>query len=182
MRIRARDQHKGTVVIRAMSALALLLLSIAPLRAAEEPSGCDKFKWNIDHERAALTAADRTKLATGSEEAVVPSTGMILSLVKPADAKLPTAPERPAKDGTFAGFASFKTSPKAGIYTISLSAGAWIDVSQDGHFLKPKAFSGATDCDGIRKTMKYELSASPFVLQVSGAKEESISIAILPAE
>ena len=52
---------------------------------------------------------------------------------------------------------AFKTAPKAGIYTVSLSAGGWIDLVQDGHSLKPKAFSGATDCDGIRKTMKYEL-------------------------
>ena len=43
---------------------------------------------------------------------------------------------------------------------------------QDGHALKPKAFSGATDCDGIRKTMKYEISASPFVLQISGTRDE----------
>jgi hypothetical protein len=169
--------------MRAASAFALLLLlSVAQAWAAEEPSGCDKFKWNIEHARAALTAADRAKLNSGSEETAIPPTGMILSLVKPADAKLPTPPERAPKDGTFAGFASFKTAPKAGIYTVSLSAGAWIEVSQDGHFLKPKAFSGATDCDGIRKTMKYELSASPFVLQVSGAKEDSISIAILPSE
>ena len=53
---------------------------------------------------------------------------------------------------------------------------------QDGHFLKPKAFSGATDCDGIRKTMKYEISASPFVLQISGVKEDAVSVAILPSE
>jgi hypothetical protein len=168
--------------MRAASAFALLLLSVAPVWAAEEPSGCDKFKWNIDHERAALTAPDRAKLTSGSELTAMPSTGVILSLVKPADAKLPTSPERAPKDGTFAGFTSFKTAPKAGVYTISLSSGAWIDVSQDGHFLKPKAFSGATDCDGIRKTMKYELSAKPFHLQVSGAKEDSISIAILPSE
>jgi len=45
-----------------------------------------------------------------------------------------------------------------------------------------KAFSGATDCDGIRKTMKYELSASPFVLQVSGTRDNSISIAVPPTE
>jgi hypothetical protein len=48
--------------------------------------------------------------------------------------------------------------------------------------LKPKGFSGATDCDGIRKTMKYEISASPFVLQISGARESAVSVAILPAE
>jgi hypothetical protein len=162
--------------------IALLLLGTAPALAAEEPSGCDKFKWPIERERAALTAPDRAKLASGSEQAALPSSGVTLALVAPSDARLPSPPERAPKDGTFAGFASFKSAPKAGVYTISLSAGAWVDVVQDGHFLKPKAFSGATDCDGIRKTMKYELSASPFVLQVSGTKEDSISIAILPSE
>jgi hypothetical protein len=168
--------------MRAIFLIALLLLGAAPAWAAEEPSGCDKFKWPIDRERAALTAADRAKLASGSELTTLLSTGITLALTAPADAKLPTPPERAPKEGAFAGFASIKAAPKAGLYTISLSAGAWVDVVQDGHFLKPKAFSGATDCDGIRKTMKYELSASPFVLQVSGIKEDSISIAILPTE
>jgi hypothetical protein len=168
--------------MRAPLLIALVFLGTAPAWAAEEPSGCDKFKWNIDHERAALTAPDRVKLASGGEVAALPSTGMTLALRPPADAKLPTPPERAPKDGTFAGFANFKSAPKAGLYTISLSAGGWIDVVQDGHAVKPKAFSGATDCDGIRKTMKYEIGASPFVLQISGIKEDSISVAILPSQ
>jgi hypothetical protein len=168
--------------MRTVSILALLLLSVTQAWAAEEPSGCDKFKWNIDRERAALTATDAAWFASGAELMALPSRGVILNLVTPSDAKLPTPPERAPKDGTFAGFVSVKTAPKAGLYTISLNAGAWVDVVQDGHFLKPKAFSGATDCDGIRKTMKYELSASPFVLQVSGSKDNSMMIAILPSE
>ena len=168
--------------MRASLLIVLALLGAAPAWAAEEPSGCDKFKWPIDHERAALTAPDRVKLNSGSDVAAMPSTGITLSLVAPGDAKLPSPPERAPKDGTMAGFANFKGAPKAGLYTISLSNGAWVDVVQDGHFLRPKAFSGATDCDGIRKTMKYELAAQPFVLQVSGAKENAISIAILPSE
>jgi hypothetical protein len=160
---------------------ALVLLGSAPAFAAEEPSGCDKFKWPIEHERAALTAPDRVKLTSGAELAI-PATGMTFTLVAPAEAKLPNPPERAPKDGTFAGFASFKAPAKAGLYTISLSAGAWIDVVQDGHDLKPKGFSGATDCDGIRKTMKYEISASPFVLQISGARDNALSVAILPSE
>ena len=159
-----------------------LLLAAAPAFAAEEPSGCDKFKWPIEHERAALTAPDRVKLASGAELSAIPATGMTFALVAPTDAKLPSPPERAPKDGTFAGFANFKAPAKAGIYTISLSAGAWVDVVQDGHDLKPKGFSGATDCDGIRKTMKYEISASPFVLQISGARDSSLSVAILPSE
>jgi hypothetical protein len=145
---------------------ALLLLTAAPAWAAEEPSGCDKFKWPIERERAALTAPDRAKLSSGNELAALPSSGITLALVAPPDAKLPTPPERAPKEGTFAGFTSFKTAPKAGLYTISLSAGGWVDVVQDGHFVKPKAFSGATDCDGIR----------------SGTRENAVSIAILPTE
>jgi hypothetical protein len=160
----------------------LLLLGTAPALAAEEPSGCDKFKWNIDRERAALTAPDRIKLASGGELAAFPSTGMTLALHPPAEAKLPSPPERAPREGTFAGFASFKGAPKAGLYTVSLSAGGWVDVVQDGHVLKPKAFSGATDCNGLRKTMKYEIAPGPFVLQISGIKEDAVSVAILPSE
>ncbi|MBR1130322.1 hypothetical protein [Bradyrhizobium iriomotense] len=167
--------------MRVLSFLAALLLSATSALAAEEPSGCDKFKWPIERERAALTAPDRTRLASGSEQAAVPGSAITLGLVAPSEAKLPTPPERAPKDGSFAGFTSIK-APKAGLYTISLSAGAWVDVVQDGHFLKPVAFSGATDCDGIRKTMKYELSAQPLVLQVSGAKDNALSIAILAAQ
>jgi hypothetical protein len=168
--------------MRGFCFIALVLLAAVPARAAEEPSGCDKFKWNVDRERAALTAPDRVKLASGGELAALPSTGMTLGLSAPGEIKLPSPPERAPKEGTFAGFTSFKAPPKAGTYTVSLSAGGWVDVVQDGHALKPKAFSGATDCDGIRKTMKYEISAKPFVLQVSGIKENSVSIAVLPSE
>jgi hypothetical protein len=168
--------------VRSAVLIVLALLGSVPAWAAEEPSGCDKFKWNIDHERAALTAPDRVKLASGAELTSLPATGLTLGLSAPADARLPTPPERAPKEGTFAGFASFKNPPKAGIYTVSLSAGGWVDLVQDGHALKPKAFSGATDCDGIRKTMKYEIGASPFVLQISGTKENSVSVAILPSE
>lgn len=168
--------------MRAPLLIALMLLGTSPAFAAQEPSGCDKFKWNIEQERAALTAPDRVKLASGADLAALPSTGMTLALRTPGEAKLPSPPERAPKEGTFAGFANIKAASKAGLYTVSLSAGGWVDVIQDGHFLKPKAFSGATDCDGIRKTMKYEIGAGPLILQVSGTKEDSVSIAILPSE
>jgi hypothetical protein len=167
--------------MRVPTFLAALSLGASSALAAEEPSGCDKFKWPIERERAALTAPDRARLASGSEQAALPAAAITLGLVVPSEAKLPSPPERTPKDGTFAGFTSVKAA-KAGLYTISLSSGAWVDVVQDGHVLKPVAFSGATDCDGIRKTMKYELSTLPFVLQVSGARENSLSIAILPAQ
>jgi hypothetical protein len=170
------------LIVRAALLVALALLGPSAAWAAEEPSGCDKFKWPIDRERAALTAPDRPKLVSGAEVATSAPAAMTLALRPPGDAALPLPPERAPREGTFAGFARFTNPPKAGVYTVSSSAGAWIDVVQDGHLLKPKAFSGATDCDGIRKTMKYELTAKPFVLQISGAKEDSISAAVLPSQ
>jgi hypothetical protein len=159
--------------------VALTLLGSAPAWAAE-PSGCDKFKWPIDKARTALTAPDRATIGSGAETAV--SNAVTITLVPPASAKLPSPPERAPKDGTFAGFVAFKPVPKAGLYTINLSAGAWIDVVQDDAILKPVAFSGATDCDGIRKTVQYDLSGGPFVMQISGATDQSITVAVLPAE
>ena len=111
--------------MRAPLLLTLVLLGATPAWAADEPSGCDKFKWPIERERAALTAPDRARLASGGELAALPSTGITLALVAPADAKLPTPPERAPKEGTFAGFATIASPPKAGTYTISLSAGGW---------------------------------------------------------
>ena len=164
--------------MRARGIVALALLVSTPAWAAE-PSGCDKFKWPIDRERAALTAPDRPKLASGME---ITAPAITLGLLTPAEAKLPVSPERTPKDGTFAGFAALTTAPRPGIYTISLSAAGWVDVVQDGKILKPRAFSGATDCDGIRKTMKYDLAAGPFVVQVSGATDSTIGLALLPSE
>ena len=66
--------------------IALALLGAAPAFAAEEPSGCDKFKWNIDHERAALTSTDQQMLASGTELTALPARGVILALVAPLKA------------------------------------------------------------------------------------------------
>jgi hypothetical protein len=168
---------------RLIVALSLLVSAPALLGSAAmaaEPSGCDKFKWPIERERAALTAPDRAKLTSGAE--LTGLTGATLTLTPPAEAKLPSPPERKPKDGTFAGFVSFKAPHKAGAYTISLSDGAWIDVVQDDAFLKPMEFSGATDCAGIRKTIKVDLSAGPFVIQISGVADKVISLAVLPSD
>ena len=166
--------------MRALLLVALTSLAAGPAWAADEPSGCDKFKWPIQRERAALML-DRPKATSGIDIILLAPTTISFALTSIAEIRFPSPPERTPTEGTFAGFANFKVF-NAGLYTISLSKGGWVDVMQDGHFLKPKAVSGATDCDGIRKTMKYEISAIPFVLQISGTKEDSVSVAILPSE
>ncbi len=159
---------------------AALMLSGLSHAWAQEPVGCDKFKWDVTRERVALTQMDIPKLASGGDLTAPLPQVVALGLLPPADAKLPSPPERAPKPETFAGFSTVKNISANGIYTISLSAAAWVDVLQNGSFLKPKAFSGATGCDGIRKTMKFELVAGPAIIQVSGVSESTIKIAVMP--
>ena len=157
---------------------AFTILAAAPA-LAQEPVGCDKFKWPVEREMAALRSSDLKTTASGSDLAALPFAAKI-TLKAPKDAALPAPPERAPKDGTFAGFLSSK-GVAPGQYSVSLSAGAWLDLVQNGQFLKPKSFSGVQACDGIRKVVRFELSGAPFTLQISGVASDQIAIAVMPA-
>ncbi len=167
-------------MIRHIIAGAAMAILAASAAQAQEPAGCDKFKWDVTRERAALAQANAPKIASGSELVGALPQAFILDLHPSADARLPSPPERAPKPDTFAGFTTVRTIPASGLYSVTLSAGAWIDVLQNGGFLKPKAFSGVTGCDGIRKTMKFQLAAGPAVIQISGAAAPAIKMAIMP--
>jgi hypothetical protein len=96
------------------------------------------------------------------------------------EAGLPMPPERGPKDGTFAGFVRIP-NVTAGLYTVSLSEQGWIDVVQGGNYLKPKGFSGVSGCEGIHKTMKFDLVTGPVTVQLSGIAKDAVNLVILPA-
>ena len=156
--------------------LILLALMLATPALAQEPVGCDKFKWPLESERAALIGAK----AAASGEEIAPGTAAKLTLAPIAEAKLPQEPTRKPKDGTFAGFVRVAALPKAGTYKVTLSKGGWIDVFQDGHEVKSGAFSGATGCEGVRKSVKFDLRAAPVLLVVTGAPDPEIAIVVTP--
>jgi hypothetical protein len=168
----------GVKVIVRTALVAVSLWALTGAVLAQEPVGCDKFKWPLDKERAMLSAADVATASSGASVAQLP-VALAVSLVPFADAKLPVAPERAPKSPTsFAGFVMLPAPPPGGVYKVSLSSEAWIDAVQDGHIVKSTAFSGATGCEGIRKSVKFDLAAEPFALQFSGVPAASISIAV----
>jgi hypothetical protein len=167
-------------MIRAWVLLTVLAAGSAAM--AQEPSGCDKFKWGIERERALLNAAT-AKTPFGLELPQIPATATRLELQAFEKAALPMPAERtPRTKGSFAGFLKVAKVAKPGLYAVSLSANGWIDAIQDGKHLKTVAFSGATDCDGIRKVVKFELGDAPLIIQVTGVETNSIAIAILSTE
>jgi hypothetical protein len=146
---------------------------------AQEPVGCDKFKWPLDKERATLNGTDLPKVVSGDRVTFPIPFGTIVALVPFADAKLPMPPERaPKSPDSFAGYFEAKAPPQAGSYKITLSAEGWIDVAQAGQAVKSTAFSGALGCEGVRKSVKFDLAAAPFTVELSGVKADSIKLAI----
>ena len=160
--------------------LAAIALVAAPgLAQAQEGSGCDGFKWPLDRERAALIRTDKALLPNGG--ALPYDTATTLELKPLSSAELPKAPERaPKSPSAFAGHFALAAPAKAGAYRITISSEGWVDVLDGGAYLHPIAFTGARDCEGARKSVKFDLPARPIALQFSGVPRDQISVIVSP--
>jgi len=162
--------------------LAVGLLAVASAAApglaqAQEGSGCGGFRWPLDLERAALVRPDKPSLANGGALALNVAT--TLELQPFASAGLPKAPERAPKSAqAFAGHFALAAPAKPGVYKVTISSPGWIDVIDGGSYLHPKAFTDATDCEGARKSVKFDLPSRPLALQFSGVKGDRISVIV----
>jgi hypothetical protein len=156
---------------------AILAFGLAAPALAAEPEGCDKFKWPIESDRAALTAPNRTPVASGSAR-TAGTKAVTLALLPLDKAALPMPPERKRAAEGFAGYLMMAAPEKSGSFTLSMASAVWIDAIQNGQYLKPVAFSGAIGCEGIRKTMRFDLGAQPFVVQVSGSTDETVALLV----
>ncbi len=161
------------------AAVALAICAIATPCLAEEPVGCDKFKWPLDKERATLNGTDLPLVRSGDKISWPIPFGTGVTLLPFADAKLPTPPERtPKSPVSFAGFVQARAPAKAGSYKITLSSEGWVDVVQNGQTVKSKAFSSALGCEGIRKSVKFDLLAAPFTVELSNVAAGSIKMTV----
>ena len=131
-----------------------------------------------------VCAADAEKAASGATLASLPGDKAIELTLKPAaDVAFPVKPTRTPKAEdvkTFGGFVNIETAEAAHVQ-VTLSAHAWIDVAQNGKTLEATGHTGSHDCAAIRKSVRFETGSGPLSLQISGAKKETIRIAIRPA-
>ena len=161
--------------------LAAALLLAPGLAAADEPSGCGGFQWPLDRERAALANPEKPALANGA--ALTYGEAAALKLAPLAEAGLPNPPERaPRSPRSFAGHFTLAAPANPGAYKITISSSAWIDVIDGGKYLHPAGFTGATDCKGARKSVRFDLPARPTAIQFSGVAGGEISVIVTPAE
>lgn len=170
-------------ILLAACGAALLALPAGPAAAAGA-SGCDGFLWPLATELAWMKAADSEKIASGATLAALPQDKAIeLALLPAAQVSFPATPTstpKPEDAEAFGGVVSIE-KPEAGHYQITLSGPGWIDVVQNGAPLEATGHTGSKDCDGIRKSVRFEVGEGPVAIQVSGVPKESIRIAVRPA-
>lgn len=86
-------------------------LALPGAALAQDPKGCDGFKWPIAREQALLTAATNT-IASGTELPQLPAAAVRITLQPYETATLPMPPERAPKDkASFSGALKVATSP-----------------------------------------------------------------------
>jgi hypothetical protein len=156
------------------------------LRAQDKPTqekpACEQFDWPVKREQALFGAPGLSPAASGAKLGSIGS-GFALELQPHASVAFILPPERqPKSPESFSGVISFARVPKAGLYQITLSAEAWIDVIQDGQAVKSTAFSGKRGCPDVRKSVRFELKPGGLTIQLSGAPEKTVKLAVLPGE
>jgi hypothetical protein len=161
-------------------ALAMIVL-FGPAAAAD--NGCEKFAWSLARERAAFVAPDKTMFAAGETLASLPAGALVIRLQPGAQASFEMPPERkPRTEQWHGGMVRLPALAKPGIYQITLSDDAWIDVIQNGRYARAVGSTGRSDCPGVRKSVRLDLDASPVVLQVSGVVGDTIAVTIGPVQ
>jgi hypothetical protein len=159
-----------------LAAIALLAL-LGSAHAADD--GCEKFAWSLARERAAFAAADKATIEAGETLAALPTGALVIRLQQGAQASFAMPPERkPRTEQWHGGMVRLPALAKPGIYQITLSDDAWIDVIQNGRYARSVGSTGRGDCRGVRKSVRLDLDASPVVLQVSGVAPNAIAITI----
>jgi hypothetical protein len=152
-----------------------------PLQAQDKPA-CEQFEWPVKREQTLFAASGLSPVPSGSQLDSIGG-GVALALQPHASVTFVLPPERqPKSPDSFSGVISFANVPKAGLYQITLSAEAWIDVIQNGQALKSTAFSGKRGCADVRKSVRFELKPGALTIQLSGAAEKAVKVAVLPAE
>ncbi len=161
------------------------LLSVQVTGATAAGTGCDAFLWPLTTELAWMKAADSETAASGATLPKPPADKAVaLTLLPAAQVSFPVKPTSTPKAedaNSFGGVLTFEAPPAPGHYQVTISTHAWIDVIQNGAPLEATSHTGAKDCDGMRKSVRFEIGAGSFSLQISGAPKDTIKIAIRPA-
>ena len=169
--------------MRVLLAAFLLSAGIAPpALAADNTDPCSAFAWPMAAERTLLARAANTQVKDGGTIERAPPLSFALALVPDNQTRFALAPQRAPSAGGYGASIAIGAPPAEGDYRVTLSSEGWIDLIQNNASVASTAHSGAKDCPGMRKSVKFHLAAgAPLTLQISSAPAPEIDVAITQA-
>jgi hypothetical protein len=160
--------------------IALIAL-LSPANAAED--GCEKFAWPLTRERVWFSASDKASVRAGDSLAAIPGGAFTLKLQPASEASFALQPERkPRTENWFGGLVRLPSPERGGLYQVTVSDEAWIDIVQNERYARSVGSTGRNDCPGMRKSVRLELGPAPFVVQLSAVTTPVIIMAISRVE
>jgi hypothetical protein len=161
-------------------AAVVLALAGPPSLSEEVKTGCDAFEWSIDQELGWFAAEGVRKVGSGG---TVEAAGAFeLALAKLDEAKLVLPPEKaPKEDAPFAGLVTIAEIREPGLYQVTLSDRGWIDMIKDGKYVPSAGNTMGRDCKGARKSVRFNLAAGTYTLQLSSVPAETVRVALRKA-
>jgi hypothetical protein len=174
---------KKSGILTVLAGVAVLALSPAAL-AAEETGGCESFAWPLSTELQWMKAPDSEAVASGAKLPAPPAKAIAFSLEPMNAVTFPVAPTGRLKPNgdVYGGVLTFDGVGAPGLYQVTLQTGGWVDVIQNGKALKSTSHSGKSDCDGMRKSVRFNIGAGPVTIEFSNMKNDSIKFAIRHAD
>jgi hypothetical protein len=172
---------------RSKSLLALAcaaVLAVPFYASADEAGGCQGFAWPLATELQWMKATESGAVATGAKLSSLPEKAITLSLKPMGDVSFPVAPtsRHKCRANACGGIVNFDGVPEAGIYQVTLAKKGWVDVVQNGKAIHSAAHTGKKDCDGLRKSVRFEIGPGPFSVELSNFADDSAKFAIRRAE
>jgi hypothetical protein len=167
-----------------LAAFAIAAVCFAPqLADAQDKPACEQFNWSVKRELALFRDPNLETVFSGATLDSPPEKGIVLELQPHGTVDYVMPPGRPPKsEDSLGGFLLIANVGKAGSYQVTASDDAWIDIIQKGNALSSEAHTGSSGCNGVRKSLRFNLEPGPLTVQVSGAGSNLIKLAILPAE
>ena len=155
-------------------ALAALLGLAAPARADD---GCAAIGWSVKNEQGWFADKNLPQRVSGTRlRRIDRAVKLALRPLKQVQFFLP--PAKAAKGGTYAGEVTFFGVPRPGVYQVTLSQPADVDVFENGARIKPMVLARAPHCPDAPVSGRYALGTGDLVLvQISNAASNSIKVA-----
>lgn len=148
------------------------------LVAASARADCDHFKWKLDQEKSWFAQTPEPVEAGGQ---IASATGAYQVSLKPESAAGYVVAPKTLTSGAFGAIVRIAQIPKAGLYQVTVSSEAWIDVVQDNARARTRNVSRQRDCPSFKKSVRFLLAAGPAVVEFSGATASSLAFALAEA-